>query len=390
MPPGTRVDPVVKADAYGHGVMAVARALVAAGADGLCVATLDEAEALRAAGIGCPILVLYPVPPMLAPAAARLGVSVTAGDEDLLARTLVVLRAAADGPAPPPPLAIQVEVETGLGRGGFPAHRVATAIATIAATPGATTTGLWSHLTAAEDALRTTEQERRFLAVVELLGGAGVAVTRHLAASGAVVAGVVSHYDAVRPGLALYGIVPEGSGEGPGTAAGANAAGSLAAGGAAGSLAAALRPVLSLHARPVRVADLPAGTGISYGPSFTTTRPSRIATLPLGYGDGLARAWSNRIEALVRGVRVPLVGTIAMDAVMADVTDVPGPPVTVDDTFTLIGRQGAFAIDVRDLARSRTTITWEVVTAMARRLPRVYASDGRVVGLRTLTVERDG
>jgi alanine racemase len=381
--------------------MPVARALVAAGADGLCVATLDEAEALRAAGIGCPILVLYPIPPALAPAAAHLGVSVTAGDADLLARTLEVVRAVADGPVVPPPLAIQVEIETGLGRGGFPADRVGAAIATIAATPGATTTGLWSHLTAAEDALRTTEQERRFLAVVELLGGAGVAVTRHLAASGAVVAGVVSHYDAVRPGLALYGIVPEGSGEGPAPAAGANAAGANAAGAnaaganaaganAAGSLAAALRPVLSLHARPVRVADLPAGTGISYGPSFTTTRPSRIATLPLGYGDGLARAWSNRIESLVRGVRVPLIGTIAMDAVMADVTDVPGPPVTIDDTFTLIGRQGPVAIDVRDLARSRTTITWEVVTAMARRLPRVYASGGRVVGLRTLTVERDG
>jgi alanine racemase len=126
------------------------------------------------------------------------------------------------------------------------------------------------------------------------------------------------------------------------------------------------------------VADLPAGWGISYGPTFTTSRPSRIATLPLGYGDGWSRALSNRAEALVRGRRVPLVGNVAMDAVMADVTDVPGEPVTGHDEFVLIGEQGDQRITVADVAKARATNSWEVVTSRAARLPRVYhAASGR-------------
>ncbi len=145
---------------------------------------------------------------------------------------------------------------------------------------------------------------------------------------------------------------------------------------------------MALLARPVRVMELQAGWGISYGPTFTTTRPSRIATLPLGYGDGWPRSLSNRAEALVRGVRVPLVGNVAMDAVMADVTDVPGRPVDVDDEFVLIGTQGGETIRAVDVARSRTTNVWEVVTQMSGRLPRVYHAQAVAVGLRTLTVER--
>jgi alanine racemase len=130
---------------------------------------------------------------------------------------------------------------------------------------------------------------------------------------------------------------------------------------------------------------LPPGHGVSYGPTFTTSRPSRIATLPLGYGDGYARALANRGEALVRGHRVPLVGSITMDAVMADVTDVPGPPVDPDDEFVLLGSQGHERITVEDLARLRTTNTWEVVTQMSGRLARVYHAAAGEIGLRTLT-----
>jgi alanine racemase len=142
---------------------------------------------------------------------------------------------------------------------------------------------------------------------------------------------------------------------------------------------------MSLIARPVRVADLPAGWGVSYGPTFRTTRPSRIATLPVGYGDGWSRRLSNRASAIVRGRRVPLVGNVAMDAVMADVTDVPGPPVDGRDEFVLLGSSGDERISAEELARERTTNTWEVVTGMARRVPRVYHAAARPVGLRTLT-----
>jgi alanine racemase len=145
---------------------------------------------------------------------------------------------------------------------------------------------------------------------------------------------------------------------------------------------------MALYARPVRVRDLPAGWGISYGPTFRTARPSRIATLPIGYGDGWSRLLSNRAAAIVRRTRVPLVGNVAMDAVMADVTDVPGPPVTVADEFVLLGRSGDDRITVAELALMRTTNSWEVVTAMARRLPRVYHAAAGPVGLRALTERR--
>jgi alanine racemase len=189
-----------------------------------------------------------------------------------------------------------------------------------------------------------------------------------VAASGGLLTGVPG-YGGVRPGLSIYGIVPD----------------ELAGRAHRAPDADRFRPVMSLHARPVRVIDLPAGHGVSYGPTFTTSRPSRIATLPLGYGDGYARAFANRGEALVRGHRVPLVGSITMDAVMADVTDVPGPPVGPRDEFVLLGSQDDERITVEDLARLRTTNTWEVVTQMSGRLPRVYHAAAGAIGLRTLT-----
>ena len=147
---------------------------------------------------------------------------------------------------------------------------------------------------------------------------------------------------------------------------------------------------MSLRARPVRVLELAAGTTISYGSRFVTSRESRIATLPIGYGDGFSRLFTNRASALVRGVRVPLVGTVAMDAVMADVTDVPGPPVGVDDEFVLLGEQGEARITADELATEGNTIAYEIVTSMSRRLPRVYDAAAGAVGLRTLTAWRIG
>jgi alanine racemase len=142
---------------------------------------------------------------------------------------------------------------------------------------------------------------------------------------------------------------------------------------------------MALVARPVRVVDLPAGHGVGYGPGFITRRSSRLATLPVGYGDGWSRAWSNRTEALVRGIAVPLVGRVSMDAVVADVTDVHGPLVDEADEFVLLGRQGDASIEAAELARRRTTNSWEVVTSMSRRLTRVYHRAGAPEGVRTLT-----
>ena len=364
--PGTPVHPVVKADAYGHGAIPVALALQDAGADGFCVATLDEALALRAAGIERPILVLYPIPAGLAGAAAAARIAVTGGDDDMLDALLSGLRDA--GPAAP--LDVHLEVETGLGRGGFDLEHVVAAARAITGAPGATLAGAWTHFQATDDGPRTGAQVTAFEGAMAALTEAGIPLPpRHVAASGGLLLDDVVSLDGVRPGLATYGLVPdELLGDGLSAVEGA----------------ADLRPVLSLHARPVRVADLPAAWGISYGPTFTTTRPSRIATLPLGYGDGWPRILSNRADVLVRGHRVPLVGNVAMDAVMADVTDVPGAPVCVADEFVLLGSQGDERITAAELAVAQGTNSWEVVTNLSARLPRVYHAASVPRSTRTL------
>jgi alanine racemase len=363
---GAPVHPVVKGDAYGHGAIPIARALAEAGADGLSVATMDEALELREAELTLPIRVLYPIPPELTGEAMRHAITVAIGDGS----TAGALLAAAERRDGPEPLLVEIEVETGLARGGAPPAEIVALVERIEASPATRLTGIWTHLQASEDGARTGGQLRRFDEASDALAASGRTLPRrHVAASGGILKGV-GGFDGVRPGLSIYGIFPDAIdpalvsvGEAPG-----------------------LRPVMSLHARPVRVADLPAGHGISYGPTFTTARPSRIASLPLGYGDGYARANANRARALVRGRPVPLVGNVTMDAVMADVTDVPGPPVTLDDEFVLLGTQGDERIPVEELAQLRTTNTWEVIASMSGRLPRVYhAATGAVVGLRTLT-----
>ncbi|TAL05652.1 MAG: alanine racemase [Chloroflexota bacterium] len=364
------VHPVVKADAYGHGAVPVARALAEAGADGLCVATIDEAVALRDAGVRIPILVLYPIPEPWVQVAATRGIAITAGDPVLLARTL---DAAGRGRGRRP-IRIHLEVETGLGRGGFRGQALIDAAGAIVRDPAARLDGLWTHLQAPEDATLTACQLEAFDRAAANLEASGIRLPRrHLRASGSLLADDVASYAGVRPGLSIYGLVPDELSRV-----------------VLKPTAGALRPALSVHARPVRVADLDAGWGVSYGPTFRTGRPARIATLPLGYGDGWSRALSNRAEALVRGHRVPLVGNVAMDAVMADVTDVPGEPVGVDDRFVLIGVQGSTTISVADVARARGTNAWEVVTGLARRLPRVYHAASGPSSVRTLVSRGTG
>jgi len=364
--PGVPVRPVVKADAYGHGAVPITLALEEAGADGFCVAAYDEALELREGGVRAPILVLYRVAGTWAADAAGLGIALAVGDGPGVSDIV----GAAAGIDPARPLAVELEVETGLGRGGFAETELVAAARALAAAPGIALTGLWTHFQAIEDAANTAIQVERFEAAIRALTAAGIDLPpRHAAASAGLMTGEVVPYDGVRPGLAIYGLVPDEIG------------GAISQQGHA----ARLRPVMSLIARPVRVADLPAGWGISYGPTFRTARPSRIATLPVGYGDGWSRRLSNRASALVRGVRVPLVGNVAMDAVMADVTDVPGIPVDGQDEFVLLGSSGDARITAEELARERTTNTWEVVTGMARRVPRVYHAAARPVGLRTLT-----
>ncbi len=388
--PSVRVEPVVKADAYGHGAVPVARALEAAGADGLSVATLDEAYELREAGIALPLLVIYPVPPEHAAAAARAGIAVSVGAGRLLDRLLEAAARTVAGDPAVPRLEIHVEVETGLGRGGALPDEAASAIRGVAASPGVRLGGVWTHLAAADVPASAMAQDERFGRTLGRAVDPGLdpamdpamppapgavrfgsdpeSVRRHLAGSGGILGGDVARWDAVRVGLSVYGLVPDALVV-PESTAGA---------------ATRLRPVMALKARAVRVANLPAGHGVSYGPTFVTARPSRIATLPVGYADGWRRFLSDRSTGLVRGVRVPLVGRVAMDAVMVDVTDVPGPPVDEDDEFVLLGTQARDRITALELAATGGTISYEILTGMSRRLPRVYHAAGSPVEVRLL------
>ncbi len=363
----------MKADAYGHGAVPVALALEAAGADGFSVATFDEAIELRAAGVTLPILVLYPVPPEVVATAARERVALALGPG--LATTRILAAAVDAARAGGPSLEVHLEIETGLGRGGVLPEDVPDVVDVLLRAEGVTLTGLWTHLAAADDAANALVQDARFaatagwLAVDKMLGLGPDGVRRHLAGSGGILGAHVRRWDAIRTGIAIYGLVPDGLLPPPATRDAADR----------------LRPVMSLHTRPVRVVELPKGHGVSYGPTFVTGRPTRIATLPLGYGDGWRRVLTDRAEALVRGVRVPIVGRVAMDAIMADVSDVPGLPVTEDDEFVLLGEQGAERITAHDLASACETISYEIVTGMSRRLARVYHAAGSAIGARTLT-----
>ena len=347
-----------------------ARAFLAGGASLLCVATLDEAIALRAADIEAPILVLYPIPAEAAPAAALARVELVAAEEGSLSAILAAWRDRPTDLVGGAGLRIHLEIETGLARAGFRPSAAGKAAAAIAATPHAELVGLWSHLASSHDADASARQLERFRAAEASIQGAGLALPpRHMAATGALLAGTGPSLEMVRPGLALYGEIPDDFPVEAGRAA----------------TVAELRPAMTLKARAIRLEWLEAGESVGYGGRWTAPQRSRLATLPVGYGDGWARAYGASSFALVRGRRVPLVGSVAMDAVMADVSAMP--EVTLDDEFVLLGAQGEARISATELARARTTISWEVLASMAYRVARVYHAAAGLSGIRTLTGE---
>jgi alanine racemase len=368
LPRGVRLAAVIKADGYGHGLEVVARTFVAAGADLLCVASLDEALLLRSAGLEASLLVLYSVPPQSVATAVAARIELVAAEAAVLRETLAAWRSS---PRPPggPALRLHLEVETGLARAGLRPAAVVAAAVEIIETPETRLVGLWSHLASSHDPVASAAQAERFRAAEAALAAAGVPLPpRHRAATGALFAATAPFDEMVRPGLALYGELPAAFPIAPDRSAAATA----------------LRPAMALKARPLRVERLEPGERVGYAGLWTAPRASVVATLPVGYGDGWARGYAGA-QALVRGRRVPLVGSVAMDAVAADVTDVPG--VGLEDEFVLLGRQGDETVTVAELARLRTTIAWEVLAGMARRLPRVYHAGAGLSGLRTLAGE---
>lgn len=342
--PRTRVAAMVKADAYGHGLVRVAKALRGLGCEIFGVATVAEATRLRDAGLGgCRLIVFGAILPDEARAAVACNAEVVI-DNLAVADALAASARAANTQAE-----VHVAVDTGMRRLGLFAGDALAFIEHVEAAPGLVLRGVCSHFAHAEaaDQQLLRAQLADFAALRSGVLGLGLEPEFHIANSAAVLAAPRAHLDMVRPGLMLYGLSPR-----PGIAYEAELAG-----------------VMSLVARIVRVAALDAGEGIGYGHTFRTSRASVIATVRMGYGDGYPRALSNRGEVLVNGVAVRVVGNVCMDHFMIDVTDLEG--IEVGDEVVLWGE----GLKAEEVAAKADTISYELVTRVGDRVERRYCGD---------------
>jgi alanine racemase len=347
--PGIKVLGVVKADAYGHGMVPVARALESAGVDMLGIVMVEEGVALRSAGISAPILMMGSLPAdeianlVAHDLVATVNDAATAEEIDREAR-----RAAKVVP-------VHLKVDTGMNRLGVRAEEAVGVAEAVAGLKHLRLDGVYTHFACAEmpDRTVTEEQQRRFAEVLRALGERNLRPRLvHAANTAAMVTAPESHFDMVRPGLGLYGILP--CEEAP--------------------KAVRLKPALALRSRVAHLKRVPRGEGVSYGHTWRARRDSVVGLLPVGYGDGYPRALSNKGQVRAgEGPQAPLcpvVGHICMDATMVDLTDVPAPRVGLE--ATLIEADAQSPIDVAAVARLADTIPYEILTGLTCRVPRVY------------------
>lgn len=349
---GVKVMAVVKADAYGHGAIQVARLL-----QDKCaffgVSSMLEAMELRKAGLHTPILILGHTPVNAYPTAIQEGIRPTIFHyEDAQALS----RAAQELGQPAP---FHFAVDTGMSRLGFQVTEEAADIcAKIARLPGLVSEGLFSHFATADcaDLSKARQQAERFDRFYEMLTARGVSVAiRHLDNSAGLM-NFPNHYEMVRSGIITYGMYPseEVSPE-----------------------KLKLEPALQFLSRVTHVKLLPAGREISYGGTYVTTRETRVATVPVGYADGYRRSLSGKFYVLIRGKRAPILGRVCMDQLMVDVTDIPDT--AVNDRVTLVGRDGEEVITMEDIAAAADSFNYEFVCGISRRVPRIYVSGGKNV-----------
>ena len=349
---GVPVMAVIKADAYGHGAIQVARLL-----EEKCaffgVSSMLEAMELRQHGLQKPILILGRTPVAALTHAVRLGVRPTIFHyEDALALSQ---EAGLQGVTAP----FHFAVDTGMGRIGFqPTEEAADLCAKIAALPNIRAEGLFSHFATADclDLSRSREQAALFDRFDAMLKSRGVHIPiRHLDNS----AGLMNfpkHYEMVRSGIVTYGMYPSGEVD---------------------PELLPLRPALQWLSRVTHVKTLPVGCPISYGGTFVTRRPTVVATVPVGYADGYRRSLSGKFYVLIRGQKAPILGRICMDQMMVDVTDIPG--VALDDRVTLVGGDGKHHISMERIAAAADSFNYEFVCGISRRVPRIYCRGGREV-----------
>lgn len=340
---------VVKANAYGHGMVEVARTALQHGASWLAVGRVDEGIALRDAGITAPILVMgYTLPGDIEDAVVR---ALTLTVADLASVEAVSTLARRLGRIIP----VHIKVDTGMGRFGVLPDEVLPFVTSVSALSGVRIEGLFTHFAVADlaDKEYTWHQFRVFQRVRVRLEAAQYQIpVYHVANSAAMLDLPEMHLDAVRVGIALYGLPPSGE----------------------VATTVPLRPALSLKSHVARVRTLPAGSSISYGRTYITQRDTPVALVPVGYGDGYHRVLSNRGMVLINGRRAPIVGRICMDQFVVDISQVE--PVELNSEVVLIGRQGDERITAEEVATWAETINYEIVTGLSPRVPRLYVGAG--------------
>jgi alanine racemase len=347
---------VVKADAYGHGAVPVAREALRAGAAWLGVALVEEALALREAGVTAPLLVLSEPHPAAADAAAANAVAVTICTQGAVRAFGTAGRRAGR------PVAAHLKVDTGMHRQGCAPAELPDLVAAALAEPGLEVEGLWSHFAVADEAAKTATTDAQLAAYHQALAAAAAAGLeprwRHLANSAGATVRDDARFDLVRAGIELYGLAPSPE--------------------LAGDVRARLRPALALRAAVSALRTVQAGERVSYGHRWEARRPTRIATLPVGYADGVRRGLSGRIRVRLGERNLRQVGTVTMDQMMVDVEDAD---VEVGQVATLLGDPARGEPGVGEWAQVLDTIDYEVTCGLAPRLPRVHhhgaPADGR-------------
>jgi alanine racemase len=345
LPEHVKIIAVIKADAYGHGTVPVARRLANLKADMLAVAILEEAIPIRQAGIRCPVLLLNGFWPdqedeiirqELTPAIYRL---------ELLDRLKQAASRAKRS------VAYHLKINTGMSRLGVELEEALVLLQKGVHSSWTHCEGVYTHLSAAEDSQDPSNEAQleRFKKILTLVEQNGISVGwRHAANSAGILNSKESWFDAVRPGLMLYGVNPL-----PFPTAELS-----------------FNPALSLKTRVMQVRSVQKGSAIGYGNAYTVSRDSVIATLPVGYADGLLRCLSNCGQVLIRGQRAPIVGRISMDLTLIDVTQLTS--IKVGDEVVLIGKQGDQEIRAEEVARLAGTIPYEILCRVGERVPRIY------------------
>jgi len=351
----TKIMAVVKANAYGHGILEVSRIVVAAGADWLGVHSVEEGLTLRREGIAVPVLVLGAASLGELADAVRAGLRLIVYNRetvDALGRVAHRLKTVAR---------VHLKVETGTHRQGVRPDEALRFASRIARSSGLVLEGLSSHYANIEDTTSTAYPDRQlgaFRSAVDKLERAGVRIpVKHMSCTAASILFPSTLFDLVRVGIGLYGLWPSRE--------------TLVSCRLQKREPLELRPVMSWRARIAQVKSVPKGAFVGYGCTFKTTRPARLAVIPIGYADGYPRSLSNAAHVLIRGRRAAVRGRIAMNFITADVTDIPGA--RLEDEVTLLGRDGREAVPAEALATLAGTISYEILARVNPLIPRVVA-----------------